>query len=64
MSTVDSMLSREEVIAASKHIEPLPASVTRLLQLLSDPSASLRDFAEVIRYDAVLTVDLLRQANS
>ena len=64
MSIVDSMLSREEVIAASKHIEPLPASVTRLLQLLSDPNACLRDFAEVIRYDAALTADLLRQANS
>ena len=58
------MLSREEVIAASKHIEPLPASVTRLVGLLSDPNASLGDFAEVIRYDAVLTADLLRQANS
>ena len=45
MNAIASMLSQEEVIATSKHIEPLPASVTRLVGLLSDPNASLGDFA-------------------
>lgn len=64
LNNVSSMITRQELIDAAEKIEPLPASVTRLLRLTSDPSSSMSDLAEVIRYDPVLTVDVLRLANS
>lgn len=51
-------------MAAAEQVDPLPASVTRLLTLTNDPNANMIQLAEVIRYDPVLTVDVLRRANS
>lgn len=64
MSTAGAVLSREDILEAAGRIDPLPSSVTRLLELSSDPEATLTEVASVIRYDPVLTVDLLRRVNS
>ncbi len=64
LNKTNTMITRQELIEAAGRIEPLPASVTRLLRLTNDPSSSMSDLAEVIRYDPVLTVDVLRLANS
>jgi len=58
------MITRQDLIDAAERIDPLPASITRLLRLTGDPSSSMSDLAEVIRYDPILTVDVLRLANS
>lgn len=64
MNNVGTMITRQDLIDAAERIDPLPASITRLLRLTSDPSSSMSDLAEVIRYDPILTVDVLRLANS
>jgi HD-like signal output (HDOD) protein len=64
LNNVSLMITRQDLIDAAERIDPLPASVTRLLRLTNDPSSSMSDLAEVIRYDPVLTVDVLRLANS
>lgn len=64
MSTTGAVLSRDDILDAAGRIDPLPASVSRLLELSSDPDAGLADVADVIRYDPVLSVDVLRRANS
>lgn len=64
MNTQNAVLSRDDILEAAGRIDPLPASITKLLELSSDPDASLVEVADVIRYDPVLSVDLLRRANS
>lgn len=64
MTTKNAVLSRDDILEAAGRIDPLPASITRLLELSSDPDASIVEVADVIRYDPVLSVDLLRRANS
>lgn len=58
------LFSHQELMEAAEQVDPLPASVTRLLTLTNDPNANMTELAEVIRYDPVLTVDVLRRANS
>lgn len=58
------MITRVELVEAAEQIDPLPASLTRLLSLINDPDTSMTDLGEIIRYDPILTVDVLRQANS
>lgn len=64
MSAIGAVLSRDDILDAAGRIDPLPASISRLLELSSDPDAGLADVADVIRYDPVLSVDLLQRANS
>lgn len=64
LNIAGAVLSRDEILEAAGRIDPLPASVTRLLELSSDPNVEINDVADVIRYDPVLTVDLLKRVNS
>lgn len=64
MNTTSAVLSRDDILDAAGRIDPLPASISRLLELSSDPDAGLAEVADVIRYDPVLSVDLLQRANS
>lgn len=57
-------ITRDTLVKAAERVDPLPASVTRLLSLANSPNSSMRDLGEVIHYDPILTVDVLRQANS
>lgn len=64
MELQSAVIARQELVDAAERIEPLPPSVTRLLSLTNDPNSTADDLAQVIRYDPVLTLDLLRRANS
>ncbi|MGE0880054.1 MAG: HDOD domain-containing protein [Acidimicrobiia bacterium] len=58
------MLDLPAVIESAQSLEPLPASVGRLAQLVSDVDTDLREIVEVISFDQALTGNLLRRANS
>ncbi|MCP3855195.1 MAG: HDOD domain-containing protein [Actinomycetia bacterium] len=58
------LLSRQEVYRRAKEIQPLPASVRRLMKLVSSDLYSTSDIVEVVQYDPALTGDLLVRANS
>lgn len=62
MST--SLIDNRTIAEAADALEPLPASVTRLAGLVSDPDIDLESVVEVISYDPALAGDVLRRANS
>lgn len=45
-------------------LPPLPATSIRLVNVIGDPSASVTDIVEVIKYDQALTSEVLRLCNS
>jgi HD-like signal output (HDOD) protein len=59
-----SPLSRERLLRQADALEPLPATATRLVSLLSQTEWMLRDVEEVVRLDLALTARVLRFANS
>jgi len=58
------VLDMEAVVAAAENLEPVPASVSRLAGLVSDPESDIRDVVEVVSHDQALTATVLRYANS
>ena len=58
------MIDIEALIRSANHIEPLPASVTRLIGMARDERWSAQDIEQVVRLDQALTLRLLRAANS
>jgi len=58
------MIDLEPLTRSAQHIEPLPASVTRLTALTRGDNWSLHDVEEIVRLDQALTMRLLRAANS
>ena len=58
------MTSLQAVIKEIKNLKPIPAVVTSLLEIVDDPSASMKDITKIIRYDPAITADILRTANS
>lgn len=64
LNSQSSVLNHQDLIDAAEQVAPLPATMTRLLTLTNDPNSSMQDMAEVIRFDPILTGDVLRQANS
>lgn len=57
-------ISKEDQLKCAASAGSFPQSTIRLAQILTDPSCSLEDVAEVIKYDGVLTTKLLRAASS
>jgi putative nucleotidyltransferase with HDIG domain len=57
-------LGRERLLRQADALEPLPATATRLVSLLSQTEWMLRDVEEVVRLDLALTARVLRFANS
>jgi HD-like signal output (HDOD) protein len=53
-----------QIIAQAPPLPPLPATSIRLSELLSDPSGSVGDIAQVLQYDQGATAKLLRLCNS
>ncbi len=51
---------REEV----KNLPPLPDSVNQIQRICNDPESSIKELAEVVERDPLLTANLLRQVNS
>jgi putative nucleotidyltransferase with HDIG domain len=58
------MSRREEIFKAVEKAPALPVPAARVLQLLQDPDSSMGEIMEVIEYDAALTAEVLRLANS
>jgi len=57
-------LTRERLLRQADALEPLPATATRLVSLLSQTEWMLREVEEVVRLDLALTARVLRFANS
>lgn len=57
-------LTRERLLRQADALEPLPATATRLVTLLSQSEWMLRDVEEAVRLDLGLTARVLRFANS
>ena len=58
------MSNLQILIKEIKNIEPIPAVVTSLLEIIDDPNASMNEITKIIQYDPAITADLLRTANS
>ena len=58
------MVNLDSLIKKTCEIAPFPVSTVRLAQLVSVPEYHLSDVIDIIRYDQVLTMRLLRVANS
>lgn len=57
-------IDHQQLLAVAQGVEPLPANVARLAQLVSDAESSMKEIVEVISYDQALTATLLRRANA
>lgn len=64
ISNNDAVISRGEIVAAADAIEPLPASLTRLLRLMNDDAFEMNDLVETLTHDPTLAGDVLGRANS
>ena len=64
MSDTEALISRSDIIEAASRIEPLPATVNRLMELTAGNDYAAADIVEVVQYDAALAGDILVRANS
>ena len=64
MTTTDAAISRSEIMSAAGTIEPLPASISRLLQLMADENFDVGEIVETLGHDPTLAGDVLGRANS
>ncbi len=58
------MKSVDEILERVGEIPPLPGTATKLIMVLNDPSATMNDIVEVIRYDQAIVSQILRLCNS
>lgn len=58
------MIDLDRLIRQANHLEPLPATTTRLASLAADPDAGIRELVDIVSFDQALTARLLRFANS
>jgi len=58
------MTVASEVCLALDQLPPLPDTVFRLIQLFDRPDSTVEEIVECLRYDAVVTADVLRLCNS
>ena len=58
------LIRREDILKAAGTIEPLPASITRLLQVVSEDDYDASKIVEIVAIDPALTGDVLARANS
>ncbi len=54
----------EDIVAAVDTLPPLPDTTIRLVSVLRDPTSSIDDIVSVIKYDEVITGEVLRICNS
>ena len=64
MTETEAVISRDDIMTAASRIEPLPASVSKLLSVTAGDDYSAADVVEVVQYDPALTGDVLARANS
>ncbi|NDY70634.1 HDOD domain-containing protein [Desulfobacter hydrogenophilus] len=58
------MTSLDKMIREIKELTPMPAVANRLLEMVEEPDSSMNDIAQIIQYDPVMTVDILKVCNS
>jgi len=56
--------AREVIISAVKAFPAMSATSTHVLKLLNDPNSNLAKIEEKVKYDAGMTANILRMANS
>lgn len=54
----------DEIIAEIGQIKPLPGTVLRLINVINDPTSTVPEIVETIKYDQVLTARMLQICNS
>jgi HD-like signal output (HDOD) protein len=64
MTTSQTALSPNTILEAIERLDPMPMSVTRLLELNANENAGLEEISEVVKFDPVLSADVLQKANS
>jgi putative nucleotidyltransferase with HDIG domain len=58
------LIDLNDLVQISNDLEPLPVSATRLANLVSQPNSDINEIVDIISLDQVLTVNVLRSANS
>jgi len=58
------MTALDKMIHEIKDLTPMPTVASRLLEMVEDPDSSMADIAQLIQYDPVMTVDILKICNS
>ena len=58
------MKDTKEIIRCIDDLTPVPQVVNQVLALAQDPKSSMRDIADVIVYDSVMTAKMLKICNS
>jgi putative nucleotidyltransferase with HDIG domain len=53
-----------KILETINNLKPMPASVTRILQIIEDPNVEIPQIADLISKDQVLTALVLQMANS
>lgn len=57
-------LETENVLDVVHRLDPLPMSVSRLMELWASPDGGLDEVVEVVRFDPILSADVLRKSNT
>jgi HD-like signal output (HDOD) protein len=58
------MIDMQAIVMQIDSLTPVPRVVTQVMELADDPDSSLADVAEVIKYDPLITANLLKICNS
>jgi len=58
------MTALDKMIREIKDLTPMPAIANRLLEIVEKPDSSMNDIAQIIQYDPVMTIDILKICNS
>ncbi len=54
------MTALDNMIREIKDLTPMPTVANRLLEMVEEPDSSMKDIAQIIQYDPVMTVDILK----
>lgn len=61
---INTTLGSETIFDAIGRLKPLPMSVSRLVELTGSPDVGLDEVADVVRFDPILSSDVLQKSNS
>jgi HD-like signal output (HDOD) protein len=60
----EDMISVQGLIKEIDNLKPIPQIASRVMKMSEDPECSLRDIADVILHDPLITANLLRICNA
>ncbi|MBU1172611.1 MAG: HDOD domain-containing protein [Proteobacteria bacterium] len=58
------MSAIKELLKEIDNLTPIPAVVNQIMAVAQEPGSSMADIAEIIRYDPLITANILRMCNS